>query len=376
MSEYQYYELQAVDRPLTAAQQSELRALSTRARITATSFVNHYEWGDFKGSPARLMECVFDLHLYLANWGTRVFSMRLPRSLIDAAAVDACLIDDEIASLRTVGENVVIEIACDEMEFEDWDDGSGWLGALAPLRSDILNGDLRLFYLVWLMAVDAGVAADDAVEPTFDLSPLSGPLEAFADFFAIDGDLIDAAVEEDAAPTDDRGNTRAHALIQALPEREKDALLIGFFDGNDPHIAAGFRRRIRQRLGRPRDVARRRTAGDLRRAARKVSERRRKREEEQAAAERRRKELEKAKEEQRRLEALKRRGEAVWTDVEAAIALRNATGYDKAAALLADLRSVAQQLDDLATFRRRLEDIRERHARKGRFIEKLTSLGQ
>ena len=56
MSEYQYYEFQAVDRPLTSAQQRELRALSTRARITTTSFVNHYEWGDFKGNPARLME--------------------------------------------------------------------------------------------------------------------------------------------------------------------------------------------------------------------------------------------------------------------------------------------------------------------------------
>lgn len=375
MSEYQYYEFQAVDRPLTSAQQRELRALSTRARITATSFVNHYEWGDFKGDPARLMEHVFDLHLYLSNWGTRVFSMRLPSWLIDTAVVEACLIDDEIASMRCVGENIVIAIACDELEFEDWDDGSGWLGALAPLRSGILNGDLRLFYLIWLMAVEVGVAADDAVEPAIDLSPLSGALEAFADFFAIDGDLIDAAIVEDGAPKDESGHAQAHALIRALPEREKAALLIDLFDGNDPHLAAGFRRRIRERLGRPRDEARCRTAGDLRLAARKASERRRKRKAEEAAAERRRKELEKAKEEQRRLEALKRHGEAVWTDVEATIALRNAPGYDKAAALLADLRMVAQQLDDMATFRRRLEDICGRHGRKGRFLKKLVSLG-
>jgi hypothetical protein len=375
LSEYQYYEFQAVDRPLTSAQQSELRALSTRARITATSFVNHYKWGDFKGDPSRLMEHVFDLHLYLANWGTRVFSMRLPRRLIDTAIVEACLIDDEIASLRTVGENIVIEIACDELEFEDWDDGSGWLGALAPLRSGILNGDLRLFYLVWLMAVEAGVAADDAVEPAIGLSPLSGALEAFADFFAIDGDLVDAAIVEDGAPKDESGNAQAHALIQALPDTEKIALLIGLFDGNDPHLAAGFRRGIRERLGRSCDEARRRTAGDLRRAAGKASEQRQRREAERAAAERRREEQEKAKEEQRRLEALKRRGEAVWTDVEGAIALRNAPGYDKAAALLADLEMVAQEPGDMAVFRHRLADIRERHARKGRFLEKLVSLG-
>jgi hypothetical protein len=35
MSEYQYYEFQAIDRSLTMAEQQELRALSTRARVNA-----------------------------------------------------------------------------------------------------------------------------------------------------------------------------------------------------------------------------------------------------------------------------------------------------------------------------------------------------
>jgi hypothetical protein len=37
MSEYQYYEFLAIDNPLTKQQQRELRGLSTRAQITATS---------------------------------------------------------------------------------------------------------------------------------------------------------------------------------------------------------------------------------------------------------------------------------------------------------------------------------------------------
>lgn len=45
MSEYQYYELQAIDRPLTAMEMSDLRSYSTRARITQTSFVNESSWG-------------------------------------------------------------------------------------------------------------------------------------------------------------------------------------------------------------------------------------------------------------------------------------------------------------------------------------------
>jgi hypothetical protein len=51
MSEYQYYEFQAIDRPLTKQEMAEVRSLSTRATITPTRFVNVYHWGNFKGDP-------------------------------------------------------------------------------------------------------------------------------------------------------------------------------------------------------------------------------------------------------------------------------------------------------------------------------------
>jgi hypothetical protein len=73
VSEYQYYEFLAVDRPLDADQLDRLRALSTRAELTSTSFVNTYHWGDFKGNPRALMEEYFDAFLYTANWGSRQF---------------------------------------------------------------------------------------------------------------------------------------------------------------------------------------------------------------------------------------------------------------------------------------------------------------
>ena len=54
MSEYQYYEFLALDRPLTTEQRAELRSISSRAEITATRFVNEYQWGDLKGDPRQL----------------------------------------------------------------------------------------------------------------------------------------------------------------------------------------------------------------------------------------------------------------------------------------------------------------------------------
>jgi hypothetical protein len=56
MSEYQYYDFRAIDRPLARNEIAALRAISTRAVITTTSFTNHYEWGDLKANPSKLLE--------------------------------------------------------------------------------------------------------------------------------------------------------------------------------------------------------------------------------------------------------------------------------------------------------------------------------
>ena len=84
MSEYQYYEFAAIDRPLTREQMSRLRALSTRATITPMRFCNFYTWGDFKGDPLALIEEYFDAFVYVTNWGTHELMLRLPRRLLAA----------------------------------------------------------------------------------------------------------------------------------------------------------------------------------------------------------------------------------------------------------------------------------------------------
>jgi hypothetical protein len=79
MSEYQYYEFRTIDRPLTDPEIASLRAISGRAHITSASFVNVYNYGDFRGDPEALMEKVFDAFLYVANWGTHSLMLRLPK---------------------------------------------------------------------------------------------------------------------------------------------------------------------------------------------------------------------------------------------------------------------------------------------------------
>jgi len=80
-SEYQYCEFQAVDHPLTERQMAELREYAGRATITPSSFVNVYNWGNFKGNRHEGMERYFDAFLYVANWGSHWLEFRVPARL-------------------------------------------------------------------------------------------------------------------------------------------------------------------------------------------------------------------------------------------------------------------------------------------------------
>lgn len=373
MSEYQYYEFQAVDRPLTAAEQQELRALSSRARITATSFTNSYEWGDFKGDPARLIERYFDLHLYLANLGSRHFFMRLPQKLVDRSALDAFLREVDCAKVRSRGADLIVEIFRDELEFDDFDDGAGWLSALSPLRADILAGDPRMFYLLWLTAVEADVFEPGEPEPLAGIGPLSAPLKAFAEFFQIDRDLVAAAAERSAFATSEPSASAVETAIRSLSESERVAYLRQLYQG-DPHIGAQLRGRLREILVPKAAAIERRNAGELRARATKIAQDRKREAETAVKAERELREKEQAEARKKRLDALAKRGEHVWRDIEAEIERRNAASYDKAANLLADLRNVAAAAEKMDEFARRFEDIKKRHAQKGKFIERLRPL--
>ena len=371
MSEYQYYEFLAIDRPLGEADLAELRALSSRARITHTSFTNHYEWGDFKGDPVALMQRWFDLHLYVANWGTRRLMMRLPARLLDPARLQRFLREVDWVEVGRFGEHVLLDFLQDDEEPNaDWDDGTGWLAALAPLRADLLSGDLRVVYLVWLSAVAQGLLPDETPEPLPGIGPLSGALDAFAAFFGIDADLVAVAAERDAGERPPAGED-ARTRLAALSEDEKTDLLQRLVEG-DPHVAGALRARLRDEGTGA--AGARRTVGELsRRAQARAAER------DRAAAERReaeqRRQAEAAERARRaRLNAVRQRGAGAWRDVEAEIARRNAAAYERAATLLADLKTVAAEEGTLDAYARRLEELRARHARKPKLLAQLDRL--
>jgi hypothetical protein len=302
--------------------------------------------------------------------------IRLPTRMVNRRLLDAFLGEVDCASLRASGENLILDISCDEVEFEDWDDGSGWLAVLAPLRAEVLGGDLRLFYLLWLTAVQAEIFEADQLEPMPGIGPISASLEAFAEFFGIDSNLVQAAAERSTVVMASAMPAEAvQGIISAMTDADKTTILSRLFDG-DPHVAAELRAKVRDRMASDADAPpiAARTVSELRARAAAIGLAREQAAAETLAAEHKRRVEEVAKARQARLLAIARRGEVVWREVEAEIERRNAAAYDKAAGLLLDLQAVAKERGTIEDFLRRLHAIREKHVRKERFIERLAAL--
>jgi hypothetical protein len=379
MSEYQYYEFLAVDRPLTEPEMQELRAVSSRAVITATRFTNHYEWGNFKGDPRAWMERYFDAFLYFANWGTHELMLRLPRRVLDpATAKRYCR--GEAASARVKGEHVILEFLSEE-EGSDWfeEDEDGSLSSLVALRAEIASGDLRALYLGWLLCAQAGELDDADEEPPCPpgLGRLSAAFEAFVAFMRVDRDLLEAAAAgspeaEEALPAED-----VERWASRLPEAEKTTLLVRLIRGDEPHLRAELVRRFRaSRTASPFGTAAgRRTVGELLNAAEQRAEERRRREAERAARERARQEREAAEARERHLTSLARREAEAWGEVEALIATKQPGKYDAAVALLKDLRELAVRSGRREEGERRLGRLHEQHAKKPSLIGRLRAAG-
>jgi hypothetical protein len=383
MSEYQYYAFQAIDRRLTEQEMAELRSFSSRARITPTSFVNDYSYGSFKGSEDAWMEKYFDAFLYLANWGTRLFKLRLPARLLDMATARLYCAGAS-ASAREKNGNVILSFGSEDEEAGGWveeDEENEQLSSLIPVRADLARGDLRVLYLGWLLCAQSGDFDDDDIEPPVPagLAHLTGSLASLADFLRIDGDLVDAAAAASAPLARmEPEPLEVREWLAKLPVAEKDDLLARLIAGEDGSLANELVQRMRrerevdQGAGEP--AAKRRTVAELLRAGEQAAGERERIAAEKAAKEKAERERAAAHTRARYLGSLADREPKLWQKVETLIAGKQPRSYDQAVELLVDLRDVAAR-SDAADFRRRVEALRAAHARKPTLINRLDKAG-
>ncbi|MFF4779351.1 hypothetical protein ACFY05_41700 [Microtetraspora fusca] len=383
MSEYQYYEFLTIDRPLTDRQQAEVRALSTRAHITATSFTNEYHWGNFRGDPHRMMERYYDAHLYLTNWGTHQVMLRLPRTVLDPALAERYCAGDQV-SAWTSGEHLILNFTS-EAEEEYWEDGvERSLSAIVGVRAELAAGDLRPLYLAWLSAYgtwerdeDAfDYAEEDEPEPPVPpgLGSLSAAQRALADFLRLDDDLLATAAEA-SPPAQAVQHDRAAlaAWIGSLPAKRKTALLLRVAEDDATRVRWELLREFggntASQVEAGRTVAELLDAAGARRHAREQQETARR------AEELARQEQERRQARELHLNRLAHDLEAAWARVEMFIDTKKPREYDQAVDLLRDLQALAIRDDHVGTFAQRFTHLRERHRSKPSLIKRFTEAG-
>jgi len=381
MSEYQYYEFLAVDHPLDASALTQLRAMSTRAHITATSFINTYHWGDLKGDPRDLTERYFDAFLYTANWGSRRLMFRLPARLLDLdTAQQYC--DTDLATAWAHDNNVMVELWREGGDGGgDWEDedGEGRLTSIIPVRAQLAGGDLRLLYLGWLLSVQAGMIDDDALEPPVppNLGTLEGPLSSVIDFLKLDADLVAVAAEaSDDVKAATVSETELVAWVTRLPTADKDALLLRVLRGEDAQLRTELLRRfagdstIQPAVQKPR-----RSAVELLESAQLQGQERERLAAQRYARERQRQARDAAIAREKRLDKLASEGEQAWLRVNSLIDTMKPREYDLAVKLLCDLRDLAQREGPTQDFTDRIMAMRHKYPNRHALLRRFDAAG-
>ena len=380
MSEYQYYEFQAIDRPMTADEMATLRNYSTRARITPTSFVNEYHWGDFKGDTDAWMAKYFDAFLYLANWGTRTFKLRLPARLLSAETTKVYCDGDFFASRRK-GDHVVLTFNLEEEPGGGWDEGAGQLTALVAVRAELARGDRRALYLGWLLGVEQGAHTSDKAEPPVPpgLGQLSASLDSLVEFLHIDRDLVAVAAEASGSSSEAQPEAAGIAAWLAMqPAGTKDEWLARLVLGIDPALPAEMLQRyLAERTLSPGSIEvsnASRTAGELLRSAEARRVERTRIAAEKSGADKARRAREAAAARAQHLDSLAGREPQLWRKIEDLVATRLPKDYDETVRLLADLRDLAAR-NHTTAFQSLLAGFRTIHARKPSLLTRLDQAG-
>ncbi|MCC6568919.1 MAG: hypothetical protein IT315_06745 [Anaerolineales bacterium] len=368
MSEYQYYEWQTIDRPLTAREQSAVNELSSHMdTVTSTQAIVTYSWGDFKHDPQKVLLDYFDAFLYDSNFGWRRLIFRLPKSLVELTTFQPYLLEDRII-LEDHGKYFTLELQInDDADFFEWVESENILGQLTPLREQLLQGDMRALYLIWLKAIASENNSEGTkFEPPVPagLKKLNASLQALAEFFEIDPHLISAAADTSGQITS-TPQPDLESAIQKLSADERDSHLLQILRG-EPGAVLSLKKHLTELAGAK--AASRaqptRTTDELFGQAKRIQQE----EERKAREEAKRKKIQ-------RLEKLASNEDTFWAHVENLLTEKRAKTYDEATSLLAELKDMAKYKQREANFAKRFKLIVEKFGKSVALMDRFRRVG-
>jgi len=203
MSEYQYVEFRAVDRPLTDKELAYAEKQSSRADVTRRCFTNEYNYSSFRGNVDGMLRRGYDVYFEYSNYGSRTIKFRLPHGLpFDKRVAKQFLNKDLLCWEKDKKGEAGILTMQPFIEGLDvcWDFDDHIEEAI-KLRKLLISGDLRALYLCWLfVAADDNHGWDDATEPPVPIG-LVGLESEFCDlfqFFDLNPQIVHVAAVENS----------------------------------------------------------------------------------------------------------------------------------------------------------------------------------
>lgn len=366
MSEYQYYEFEAIDKPLTDEEQQAVSRLSSRVAPHPYRAEFTYSYSDLPADPKQLVGDYYDAMFYIANWGSTRLMFRFPKNLVDIATWQQYCTEDAV-TLTQHADYVILDIDYHDEDGGGWLEEQSYLRALIPLRQELLDGDHRLLYLAWLLATtyEYGYEDDvDVVEPPVPagLKRLSPALQQFVEVFELDEQLVTVAAEESAASVSTMSEEAIQSALEQVDRATLTTLLLGLYQ-DEKGLSAKLRQLVKPHLPAPAPLdnqPQRRTLIQLEQLA-----------QEQAEQVERQKQADAERERVRRLEELAPREEEVWQEIEQLLTKTTARNYDQATEQLKTLHELARHQNKEGVFKLRINQLAEQYARRKSFIQRL-----
>ena len=353
MSEYQFYEFKSIDKPLTQTEKETISGWSSRTQATSSGAIFTYHYSDFPKDELKVVEKYFDAMFYISNWGTRRLIFKIPTDFVDKKKMKLFCVEG--LEIREYENFILIDIWLEDEEGGyDWVEGDGMLSSFITLRNDIISGDYRCLYLIWLKVSTEDVANGydnvdaDSIEPDvpFGMNELNGSLLEFIDVFCIDKDTIEASATISQPIKNE--NIDYSSYISKMADREKDNLLLRLLDG-EPLLSEKIKRDIGRQKSRPTQIPSRTVQEIVQGSLTLKNER-------ELAEKKKQKEKHIAK-----LKKIDNEKKNLWEQVSLLISQKKSKAYDEAVQILISLKELAVFKNDLAVFQARVEQIKKQN---------------
>ncbi|QDS88109.1 hypothetical protein EC9_22950 [Rosistilla ulvae] len=348
MSEYQYVVFRAIDRPLDDKQLAFAEKQSSHSELSRWEMSVEYHYSSFRGDVDGLLRRGFDLHLAYTNYGDREIRLRLPSGLpFPQSTITPFLTCGSFEweqDAKGIGGILSVAPFHESGDIEEVWDFDDYLDSLAKVREQLIVGDLRALYLLWLCA-----AYEDNEDPAEMIEPpvphgldnLPALSTSLLPFFGLDPLILKAAAK--GVPGFDsnaNGEDPIQDWSQSIPEARSRVLLQRFLKEDPVSVKAELLAEIRASgsvVDWPTTV-RGGTLDELLDATVELREEANRIQEQKQQAKAKREAAKAEKERLARMEKMKAAPKTWLAEAEKTVNARGTANYKAAADILADLR--------------------------------------